>query len=196
MMNPVLVLYATRQGQARRIAEYLTAALGMRHLAAELVDAAHIPAGFSLENYSAAMVCASVHRGRHEKEMIAFVQHHKADLERIPAIFLSVSLSEAGAEDLNAPPAQRGQAASDVRKMMGDFFAETGWHPAKTQAVAGALRYTKYNRLLRFVMKRIAERAGASADTSCDHEFTDWPKLDQLVDELAQELVAPAVQAL
>ena len=116
--------------------------------------------------------------------MIDFVKRHKAGLEHLPTVFVSVSLSEAGAEDPAAPPERRGQAAADVQKMIDAFLAETGWHPNKIQAVAGAPLYTKYNRLLRFVMKRIAARAGGTTDTSQDHEYTDWAALDRLIDEL------------
>jgi hypothetical protein len=39
-------------------------------------------------------------------------------LERIPTAFLSVSLSEADAEDTSAPPERRAQAAADVERMI------------------------------------------------------------------------------
>ena len=68
--------------------------------------------------------------------------------------------------------------------MIDTFLAETGWHPSKVRAVAGALSYTKYNFLVRFVMKRIAKAQGASTDTSRDHELTDWEALDHIVDEV------------
>jgi menaquinone-dependent protoporphyrinogen oxidase len=187
-MKPILVLYATREGQTRRIAQYLAASARARGLSPDAVDASQVPAGFSLDNYSAAILSASVHGGRHEKEMLDFIKLYKTELEDLPTAFLSVSLSEAGAEDAVAPPERRGQAAADVQKMIGAFLAETGWHPDKIQAVAGALRYTKYNRLLRFVMKRIAARAGGSTDISRDHEYTDWAALDRVMDELAQAL--------
>jgi menaquinone-dependent protoporphyrinogen oxidase len=183
-MKPVLILYATREGQTRRIAEHLAATIRAREHQADVVDAAHLPAGFSLEAYAAAIVAASVHQSGHEKEMTDFVKRHRAELERIPAVFLSVSLSEAGVEDPAAPPERRAQAAADVRKMIDQFLAETGWHPSKIRAAAGALSYTKYNFLIRFVMKRIAKAQGASTDTSRDHEFTDWEALDRLVDEV------------
>ena len=187
-MKPILVLYATREGQTRRIAQYLAASARARGLSADSVDASQVPAGFSLDNYSAAILSASVHLGRHEKEMIGFVKLYRTELELLPTVFLSVSLSEAGAEDAALPPERRGQAAADVQKMIDAFITETGWHPNKIQAVAGALRYTKYNRLLRFVMKRIAARAGGSTDTSRDREYTDWAALDRLIDELAHAL--------
>jgi len=43
--------------------------------------------------------------------------------------------------------------------------------------------YSKYNFVIRFVMKRIAKKAEAPVDTTRDYEFTDWTKLDLLVDE-------------
>ncbi len=187
---PVLVLFATRQGHARQVAEYVAQAMGTRGRPAEIVDSAHISSGFTLARYSAAILVASVHLGRHEPEMTRFVKLRLAELERMPAAFVSVSLSQAGAEDLSAPAEQRERAASDVQRMIESFLAETGWHPARIQAVAGALLLTKYNFLLRFVMKRIARRAGGAIDPSKDREYTDWTALDQFVDELVQAEVA------
>src|SRR5689334_19587012 len=139
MMPPILVLYASREGQTQRIAEHVAASLRARGLAVDAVNAAQIPDGFSLANRPAAIVAASIHRGRHEQEIVRFIKDHVAQLERIPTAFLSVSLSAAGAEDASAPPEKRAQAAADVAKMIDDFLAETGWRPAKVKAVAGAL---------------------------------------------------------
>jgi menaquinone-dependent protoporphyrinogen oxidase len=183
-LPPILMLYATREGQSRRIAEHLAATVRSRGRTAEVADAAHLPDGFSLEAHSAAILIASVHLFRHEPEMVEFVKRHRHQLERLPAVFLSVSLSEAGAEDTQASREERLQAAAEVQGMIDKFLAETGWHPSKILAVAGALMYTKYNFLVRFVIKRIARSHGASTDTSRDHELTDWAALDHLVDEL------------
>ena len=183
-MKPILVLYATREGHTRRIAEHIAATVRARGHEAAVVDAAHLPEGFALDHYAAAVVAASVHVGKHEKEIVEFVKLHRAELERIPAVFLSVSLSEAGVEDPAATPEHRAQAAADVRRMIDVFLKETGWHPSKVRAVAGALSYSRYNFLVRFVMKRIAKSQGASMDTSRDHDLTDWAALDHIVDEL------------
>jgi menaquinone-dependent protoporphyrinogen IX oxidase len=118
IMKPILTLYATREGYTRRIAEYLAVAIGARGMQVDALDAAYVPARFSLEGYSAAIICASVHRGRHEPELIRFVKRNASGLEHIPTAFLSVSLSQAGAEDAAASAGHRFQAATDVKEMI------------------------------------------------------------------------------
>ena len=139
--------------------------------------------------YSIVCVAASVHIGHHEREMIAFVRTHRDALVRAGAVFVSVTLSEAGAENPTKPIEERRAAAADARRMIDVFVTETGWTPAYALPVAGALAYSRYNFLVKFVMKRIARKAGAPTDTSRDYDFTDWPALDRFVDGLARRAV-------
>lgn len=189
-MKPVVVLYATRNGQARRVAEHLAAVVRRHKLGTDLMDLAQLPSGFSLAGYSAAIVSASIHTGKHEREVVAFARRHAVSLNRIPTAFVSVSLSEAGAEDAGAPEERRAQAAADVRRMIHGFLQETGWQPTLIQAVAGALRYSQYNFLVRFVMKRISRKAGGDTDTSRDYEYTDWTAVERIADELVRAIPA------
>ena len=69
--------------------------------------------------------------------------------------------------------------------MIDVFVRDTGWRPEHALSVAGALAYSKYSLLVRFLMKQIARRAGAPTDTSRDYEFTDWQALDRFVGGLA-----------
>jgi menaquinone-dependent protoporphyrinogen oxidase len=133
-------------------------------------------------------VSASLHLGKHEPEIVKFVKDNLGELHRIPTLFLSVSLSEVTVEDSNAPPRKRAEAQADVRRTIDAFLAETGWHPSHVAAVAGALMYSRYNFAIRFVMKRIARKAGVPVDTSRDYEFTDWTKLHGLVQEFVQSI--------
>jgi menaquinone-dependent protoporphyrinogen oxidase len=57
--------------------------------------------------------------------------------------------------------------------------------------VAGALLYTQYGLLKRFIMKLIVKRQGGSTDTSVDHEYTDWAALQRFVDEFMTSAVEP-----
>ena len=115
--------------------------------------------------------------------MIDFVRRYRGELTRSHAVFLSITLSEAGAEDPHAPAARREQGAADAQRMIDVFIAETGWQPTRALPVAGALAYSRYNFIVKFLMRRIARRAGAPTDTSRDYELTNWTALDRFVDE-------------
>jgi menaquinone-dependent protoporphyrinogen oxidase len=181
-----LILYATRQGHTRRVAEHIAADLRARQIDVELRELKALPTPIDWSQYDWACLAASVHAGRHEPEMIAFVQRHRQALEQRRAVFISVTLSEAGAEDIRKPRETRQRAAADAQRMIDVFIHETGWTPARVLPVAGALAYSQYNFIIRFVMKRIARKAGAPTDTSHDYEFTDWAALDRFVADAAR----------
>jgi menaquinone-dependent protoporphyrinogen oxidase len=181
----IAVFYATREGHTRRIAEHIAATLATVDV--DVFDVKTLQEPVDWSRYQAACIAASVHLGHHEHEMADFVRRHRDALEGLSAAFLSVTLSEAGAEDPNATSVRREQSAADAQRMIAVFLEETGWRPARTLAVAGALAYSRYSPIVRFVMKRIARKAGASTDTSHDHEFTNWAALDRFVNDLISQ---------
>src|SRR4051812_11578356 len=165
----IAVFYATREGQTRKIAEHVAADLRKHGVEVELFNLKEAPA-VDWSRYVTACVGASVHAGHHEREVIAFVKRHAETLKRLGAAFLSVTLSVAGAEALTQPFERRRQAAADAHRMVEVFIQETGWQPARSLCVAGALAYSRYNFFIKRIMKRIARKAGAPTDTSRDYE--------------------------
>jgi len=180
-----VVFYATREGQTRRIAEHIASGLRAHQVEVDLHNVKTASPSIDWSSYGWACVAASVHAGHHEPEMIAFVRAHRQALERLGAAFLSVTLSEAGAQDVRAPKNQRERSAADAQRMIDVFVQETGWRPDRVLPVAGALAYSQYNFIIRWVMKRIARKAGAPTDTSRDYEFTDWRTLDRFITDAA-----------
>ena len=142
----------------------------------------------SSEEIELVIKCVDV--GAHHGEFVVLLGTvgYLAELQRIPGMFLSVSLEEVTAEDATAPPEKRAAAETNVKRTIDRFLTETGWHPLHVAAVAGALMFSKYNFITRFVMKRIAEKAGKPVDTTRDYEFTDWTKLDRLIEELVRSI--------
>jgi menaquinone-dependent protoporphyrinogen oxidase len=187
-MKPIGVFYATREGQTQRIAENVSAILRVHGLGAQVRNVQLLPATFNLNEYAAVILAASVHAGQHESEMVRFVKKHVVELDRLPTAFLSVTLSQAGAERKDTRAEEHTRCEADVNKMLDHFFDKTGWHPKHVKPVAGALLYTKYNFIVRLIMKRIAKKAGAETDTSRDYEYTDWASLNRFVAEFADEL--------
>jgi menaquinone-dependent protoporphyrinogen oxidase len=187
-MKPVLVVYATRHGYTRKLAEHVAAVISGRGDRVDLFDAACLPGDFDPGRYAGALLAASLHLGRHEHEMAAFARRYRGDLERMPTAFLSVSLSEAGVEDQAAPFDRRARSAQDVKRTLDAFCEQTQFHPSRTWPVAGALLYTRYGAITKLVMRFIASRGGGDTDTTHDHEYTDWKALDRFVTMMAAEI--------
>jgi menaquinone-dependent protoporphyrinogen oxidase len=187
----IATIYATREGQTQRIVEYLAGAFRARDVEVDIFRAKEKP-DVDLEAYDLVVVAGSVHIGSHEPELIAFVKRHRDMLERVPAAFISVNLSQAGVEDVKRSVEQRARATKNVAGVVEAFVRKTGWHPRWTEPVAGALLYTRYNFLIRFIMKRISKAEGGSVDTSRDHEYTDWLALERFADRIIDEWGRPS----
>lgn len=187
-MSRVLIVYATREGHTRRIADRLAGGLGVQGLDPQVVDAQRLPVDFSMDGFDGAVLAGSLHGAGHEVELALFATKFREALAQIPTVFLSVSLSEVGAEDPKRSAEMRAKAQADVQRCIDQFLTQTGFRPGVARGVAGALPYSKYNPIMRFFMRRIVEKEGGDTDTSRDYEYTDWKALDQLAREFANQL--------
>ena len=170
----VLVVYATTEGQTRKIAERIQARLAGAGHAPTLVDATQAgprtdPAAFAL-----AILAGSLHAGRYQAALVDFARRNAAALNAGESAFVSVSLSAAGDD----PDDWAGLA-----RCVETFRSETGWRAERLHHAAGAFRFTRYDFLKSWAMRFIAYRRGESVDPHADAEYTDWDALDAFVDE-------------
>lgn len=178
-MSNVLVAYATTDGQTATIAERIASVLVEAGHDASLVDVQEQRPELSPGAFHAVVVAASLHHGTHQSAAERFVRDHRDALAPLPSAFVSVSLTAAKGTV---------EARETLEGIATDFFERTGWEADETRFVAGALRYSEYGPLTRFVLKHIARREGGDTDTSRDYEYTDWKELDQFVEAFAREI--------
>ena len=191
-MKRVGVFYATREGQAHRVAVRMDGALIARELEVAVHQVDEPESDAALAMCDATVLVASVHAGQHEQEMVRFVQKHPR-VREIPGVFVSVCLTEAIAESAAVPVSERNAAARKVQEQVRFFLDQTHWQPAHVHPVAGALVYTHYNALTRWGMKRLAKHAGLPTDTTHDWELTDWADLEKFAARIAAELHGDAI---
>jgi len=173
-MARLLIMYASVEGQTRKIAEVIRDwAEQARHSAVLLEAGTATPLLLEEGEYDVAFICGSVHQGRHPRELGDAVRESADSLSRIPTALLSVSLSAA-----HHDPASKAEA----NRYIEEFVTETAWRPTAHLTVAGALRYTKYDFLKRFMMRILAENRGDEVDVSRDWEYTDWGELNIFID--------------
>jgi len=180
-MARVLILYGTTDGHTKKVATALAGVLTWEGSRADVVDAQRVTPDIRPEAYDGVLVAASIHVGGYQRAVKRWVTRHASAINRRPGAFVSVCL---GILELR-PDAQR-----EVRAIMDRFLERSGWQPALTKTVAGALPYTKYGWLKKWIMRRIVAKAGGDTDTSRDYEYTDWDDLRAFARAFARQLEA------
>jgi menaquinone-dependent protoporphyrinogen oxidase len=108
----------------------------------------------------------TVNAGEYQSSVREFVTRNRDLVERVPAVFFSVSLTAADAD------AEAGTETHMVRKK---FYRETGWQPQRAETIAGALAHTRDSVFFRRLIRLIAKQQGrVELDASRDHDITDW----------------------
>ncbi|HZX25251.1 MAG TPA: flavodoxin domain-containing protein [Woeseiaceae bacterium] len=180
-MKRFLVLYATREGQTARVAGRIAEHLRAAGAEVSLVDAANTLTADALElaRFDRLVFGASMHAGGLEKELVDFV-NDREDAIRRRARSLFVVLLSAAAKDA----ALREEWLGDARKKIEAQLRVPFEH---VEMIAGALRYSKYPLPLRWMMRRIARKAGEDTDTSRDYEYTDWEQVRRYAQALLED---------
>lgn len=183
-MARILILFASVDGQTARIAERMAATLARAGHAATTLPAGTPGLARAIEDHDALIVGAAIRYGHHSRALEAELRGGRAAISGRPNAFFSVSLSAGG-------PGARPAAASEYVEQ---FVARTGWQPRRVATFAGALRYTKYNFFIRFMMRLIVGAAGGETDASRDYEYTDWGAVERFAGEFAAQLEAGNVR--
>jgi menaquinone-dependent protoporphyrinogen oxidase len=169
-MSRVLVLFGTTYGQTANVALAIEGRLRLRCHQVLVADAALAcprPA-----DYDAVVIAASVHAGRYQQEVVDWVATHAATLNRMPTAFLSVCLGV-----LRRTP----KVDRELRAVMAAFLETTGWTPQRTAMIAGAVHYTRYGALVRWLMYFIMKRN--APEMTRDYEFTDSDVVGRFADQ-------------
>ena len=183
-MSSILIAYATDHGQTRKVSERIASVLRGYGHEVRIRDVRAGPPEWAAD---AVLVGGSIRMGKHQRELIAFVRHHRSRLEQVPNAFFSVSLTASH---------QTPKARKDVALTLARFVADSGWKPQAMVPVAGALVYSEYGFFIRQMLRLISALAGGDTDTSRDYEYTDWAAVDGFARQFAGTLPAPFAQQL
>ena len=167
-MSRVLILYGTTDGHTQKIAAGLAAAVREVGCEAEVIDAGTARSPVSPSHYDGVIVAASIHIGSFQRSVKRWVRAYAPELTAMPSAFIAVCLGI-----LEEQP----RATREVYAIMKRFLDQAGWRPTLVQPVAGALPYTRYGPIKRWLMKRKVATVSSDIDTGRDYEYTDWEGL-------------------
>jgi menaquinone-dependent protoporphyrinogen oxidase len=173
-MVSFLLVYATGEGQTTKVATRIADALAERGHETTTVELDKGEPDVGITAHDAVLVGASIHVGKHQNAVRQFVETHREAIEEKPTAFFQLSLSSATEE-----------GAEEAAGYADDLFETTDWHPDRIGLFGGALRFSEYGLLTRFMMKRIVKENLPDVDTSTDTEFTDWDDVDAFANDVA-----------
>lgn len=176
----ILIVYATTDGQTRKIARFAAHRFAEAGRSVELVNAEDTE-GLDLSRFSGAVLAGSVHAGHIQKPLQDFAAANASALSAMHSLFLPVSLAAAGKDP------EDWKSLSDT---VSHFLAPTGWKPSRIEYVAGAFRFSNYDFFRGWVMRWIAASKDPSISPREDKEYTDWEALGRVLDDWAAGLSA------
>lgn len=165
----IAIIYSSTEGQTRKIAHHAEDLLqGEGHSVTlrHATDASDL----RLTEFDAVILAASVHAGKYQPELVGFAKDHVSALNKVPSMFLSVSLAAAGDDEAEW---------NELHRIAETLKADTGWSPGKVEHVAGAFKFTEYDFFRYWAMRWMESKRDPSAPAGEDREYTDWDKLDK-----------------
>ncbi|MCG8433225.1 MAG: menaquinone-dependent protoporphyrinogen IX dehydrogenase [Gammaproteobacteria bacterium] len=178
-MNSILILYATIDGQTEKIAKDIATIISHHGFTVDVRDIEALPGEFSIERYDALIFGAPVRYGKYPKRIVKYLKANTARLGNKPTAFFSVC---------GAAASPKTQYQEEAEQYPLRLQRETEWVPGKVKVFAGAVKYTKYNFVTRFIMKKISEKTGRHTDTSRDWEYTDWEAVKRFAEQFLHDL--------
>ena len=172
--DTVAVYYATRDGQAQRIAEHICRRLDdggtvPHNLLPEL------PAPAALAQAPLIVLVAAVRYGKHLPEVERFLAAYETLPAPPPLALASVNLSAR----------KPGKTTMSGNAYLRKTIARHRLTPALAVAFAGRLDYRRYSWRDRLIIRFIMLLTGGPTDPDTEVEYTSWSAVDDFADAIA-----------
>ena len=158
----ILILYSSRDGHTRLIAEQIAAAAGGETVCD--VRNLHQSEDIDPSLYRAVVIGASIRYGYFRSAVGRFIGKNQAALNAMPGAFFGVNLVA------RKPEKRTVETNVYVRR----FLAQCPWRPQLTAVFPGALRYPRYPWYDRAMIRLIMWMTGGETDPSMEVVYTDW----------------------
>ncbi len=163
------MLYGTRAGSTAEVAGFVGRKLAD---AGWSVDVERVGAVRDLRGYHAAVIGSAVRKGSVLPEVRAFVQSHKAELQKIPVACFVVCMTLC--EDT---PEHRAKASAFLDPLRSEV------KPAEVGLFAGKMDYSKLDTLSKLMAKLVGIPAG---------DFRDWTAIETWARRVASQAAGPS----
>lgn len=176
----VLIIYKSKYGQTKKIAEFIAKTYSDSNIVFDIFNVEKVlPSTEDVLKYQKVIILSGLVAGGYGKSINRFISENLNTLSSIPCMFISVCLA------INS---KLENSISESKAIPQRFVNGLGLKNAEIEVVAGCNSYTKYNFLLKYIMKRIARKEGSSdLDTSRNYEYTNWENVKDIAIKFAKK---------
>ncbi|MGC6405946.1 menaquinone-dependent protoporphyrinogen IX dehydrogenase [Bisgaard Taxon 45] len=157
-----LILYSSRDGQTKKIAQFIASKLSGN------VQIQALTEDTDITNADRVLIGASIRYGHFDKVLDKFVKKQTALLSQKANAFFAVNLTAR----------KVGKDTPETNVYVRKFLQRIDWQPQLVAVFAGALYYPRYSFFDRTMIKLIMKITGGETDTRKEIEYTDWHKVE------------------
>lgn len=177
------LFYATRDGQAVRIAQRLSERLAKSGIAAVPQDLkVDFPDTRKIKDIGVIIVIASIRYGFHLPEATRLLRKYKEACEQDT----KASACKLVIVSVNLTARKKGKDTATGNVYLRKWIARHEIKPALAVPIAGRLDYPKYNWFDKFMIRLIMTITKGPTDTTQVVEFTQWDRVDKLADDITR----------
>lgn len=166
----ILIAYASSEGQTAKICRKIETQVSAAGHDVTMFDTGDRKSNVHMADFDRVILAGSVHQQRHQEALEVFMVANAANLEKIPNLLVSVSLSA-------AYRAGRDEAQSYVDLLID----RTGVTPGDVHLAAGAIRTGEYDFFSAQIIRHLILPGKHIDPNTKEHEFTDWERLKERV---------------
>ncbi|MCQ8119534.1 menaquinone-dependent protoporphyrinogen IX dehydrogenase [Methylomonas rosea] len=166
-MSNILIIYSSRDGQTLKICQRLQSVIE-RHTQPVTLVSIEEADRVNLQTSAKIVIGASIHYGRHNPQVLAFIERNQSVLESKPNAFFSV----------NVVARKPGKQTPDSNPYLRKFLKRIHWKPKQLAVFAGKIDYPSYNMFDRSLIRLIMWMSKGPTDPSAVLEFTDWEQVE------------------
>ena len=174
MSKSILILYASVDGQTKKISSYISDQLKQKGVEVDMLEVTT----FNSEpnTYDALILGSSIRYGVHHPVMIDYINSNRGWLDTHKTAFFSVNLVARKPEKNKA----------DTNPYVIKFFKGLSWKPNLVEVFAGKLDYKKYPFFDRIMIQFIMWMTKGPTDKNTKIEYTDWVRVEQFTDKMLE----------
>lgn len=171
-MNKVLIIFASRNGHTKTIANDIAIILEQNEKTVELCNIDATSPMRELKSYKHILVMSPVYNKKFMHKVVDFVANNHDELNKVSSILVGVCLSVIKSKKQN-------------EHYINNFLKRTRWNPNEIFILAGRLYYQDYGILEKILLKIMMFMYGEKTKTTEPIIFTDY----QEVEKIAQKII-------